>query len=172
MPASRPRTPLDQPRLEQLALRYVERFATTEAKLARYLERKIRERGWGAEEAPAPAAVAARMAELGYVDDAAFAEARAGAMARRGLGARRVTGDLRQAGIAAPMLEALRPAIEEEAEASALAFARRRRIGPYAAALPDRPAREKALAQMLRAGHSLDLARRIIARAPGEFSEE
>ncbi|HEX6741396.1 MAG TPA: RecX family transcriptional regulator, partial [Sphingomicrobium sp.] len=42
----RPPAPLDEQRLDELALRYVGRFATTRAKLRSYLERKLRERGW------------------------------------------------------------------------------------------------------------------------------
>ena len=41
----RPLPPLDQPALERAALRYVERYATTRAKLVAYLHRKLRERG-------------------------------------------------------------------------------------------------------------------------------
>ena len=40
------RRPLDPARLEELALAYVARFATSAAKLERYLPRKLRERGW------------------------------------------------------------------------------------------------------------------------------
>ena len=64
-----------------MALRYVERFATTRGKLAAYLSRKIRERGWAGEPID-PAIVAERMATLGYVDDRLFAEARARSLAR------------------------------------------------------------------------------------------
>ena len=42
----RPVPPLDRAALERLALRYVERFATTRGRLTDYLKRKIRERGW------------------------------------------------------------------------------------------------------------------------------
>ncbi|HYZ48955.1 MAG TPA: RecX family transcriptional regulator, partial [Sphingomonas sp.] len=41
--------PLDAPALERFALRYVERYATTRARLADYLSRKLRERGWAGE---------------------------------------------------------------------------------------------------------------------------
>ena len=41
--------PLDAPRLEELALAYVARFATSAAKLETYLRRKLRERGWEGE---------------------------------------------------------------------------------------------------------------------------
>ncbi len=86
-------------------------------------------------------------------------------MGRRGLGARRIAGAFRQAGIEADDADAVRPAIEQRAEASALAFARRRRLGPYGDGNPDRAVRDRALAAMLRAGHGFDLSRRIVALA-------
>lgn len=167
----RPIPPLDGPGLDRLALRYVERFATTRGRLTQYLQRKLRERGWAEERSPDPAAVAERMAELGYIDDAAYGEARAAAMGRRGLGARRVTQALRHAGIGEEDAQELRPAIDERAEITALAFARRRRIGPYAAVRLDRAGADKALAAMLRAGHDFTLARKIIAMDPGAIDE-
>ena len=69
--------PLDEARLEELALAYVGRFATTRAKLASYLARKLRERGWEAPRAPATEALVEKLAGLGYVDDAAYALAKA-----------------------------------------------------------------------------------------------
>lgn len=163
----RPPPPLNVAALDRLALRYVERFATTRGRLTDYLKRKVRERGWeGAP--PDPRAVAERMAELGYIDDRAYAEARATAMTRRGLGARRIAGAFRQAGIEEADAEAMAPVIAESAGAAALAFARRRRIGPWAREKPDRGAAEKQIAAMLRAGHRFDLVRRIVALAPGD----
>ncbi|MGN6270138.1 MAG: regulatory protein RecX [Sphingomonas sp.] len=159
--------PLDRDSLDRLALRYVERFATTRAKLAAYLDRKIRERGWDGPTVDT-AAIAARMAELGYVDDLAFAEAKARSMARRGLGPRRVAQAFHAAGIDAEDAEAVAPEIAESALDAALALARRKRIGPFAAAVPDRVLREKQLAQMVRGGHDFALARRIVDMAPGE----
>ena len=165
--ARRPIPPLDQAALERLALRYVERFSTTRARLADYLRRKIRERGWDGPAAD-PAAIAAHLAELGYVDDRAFGEARARAMGRRGLGKRRVDGALRQAGIEENDAEALAPAIVDQAVTAALTFARKKRIGPFAVDPADRPLREKQLGAMVRAGHDFALARRIVAMAPDE----
>ena len=166
------RPPLTGALLERLALRYVERYATTRARLTDYLKRKIRERGWE-EEAPEadPEALAEKLAGLGYIDDRAFGEARAVAMGRRGLGARRVSQALRFAGIGAEDAEALAPMIEAEATASALAFARRRRIGPYAGEMPDRPTRERQVAAMVRAGHAPPLAWKIARMAPGDDPE-
>lgn len=163
--------PLDAAALDRLALRYVERFATTRGKLADYLRRKMRERGWDGSPVD-PDMVAVRMVELGYVDDRAFAEARAAAMTRRGLGAVRVSAALRQAHVGEEDAAAVAPALEEGAVAAALDFARRRRIGPYAEAPADRPLREKQLARMVRAGHPFALARRIVATDPGDFEQE
>jgi len=162
-----PLPPLDRAALERLALRYVERFATTRGRLTDYLKRKIRERGWDGEPAD-PAAIAERFAALGYVDDRAYGEAKASAMARRGLGARRVAGALHQAGITGEDADAIAAGIEERALDAALAFARRRRIGPFAAVEADRPLREKQIGAMLRAGHSPALARRIANMTPGD----
>ena len=163
--------PLDAAALERLALRYVERFATSRGKLTEYLMRKIRERGWDGEPADA-AALSERMAELGYVDDRAFAEARASTMQRRGLGSRRVAGALREARIDEADTQAVAPAIADRAVSSALAFARRKRIGPYALTEPDRVLREKQIGAMIRAGHGFDLSRRIASAAPRDEVDE
>lgn len=155
--------PLDQARLDELALRYVGRYATTRSKLTSYLRRKIAERGWAGEEAAEPAAVAERLARLGYVDDSAFALAKASAHSARGLGKRRLAGALRSAGVEADDGEAAFRLAEEEALDAALRCARRRRLGPFATARPDdRKARERAIAAMIRAGHRFDLSAAIV----------
>ncbi len=166
-PAKRPLPPLDGPSLERLALRYVERFATTRVKLATYLNGKIRLRGF---DGPVPDTllIADRFVAAGYIDDRSFGEARARALARRGLGARRVAGALHHAGIGEEDSAALAAAIADRAVESALIFARKRRIGPYATALADRPTREKHIAAMIRGGHDFGLARRIATMAPGD----
>jgi regulatory protein len=165
------RPPLDGPALEQTALAYAGRYATTRARLAAYLKRKLRERGWDGQGEPPIEALVARMAELNYVDDRAFATAKGASLTRRGYGARRVGDALRAAGIEEDDAADARDAARDGAWAAALRFAERRRFGPFAAAEADRPARDKALAAMLRAGHPLDLARRIIAARPGEIPE-
>lgn len=168
MPGPRARPPLDRAALERLALRYVERFATSRGKLLDYLARKIRERG--AAETIDIEALADRFVALGYVDDAAFAEARAASLARRGYGARRVTQALHaariDAGTSAAILEEASP------RDAALAFARRRRIGPFARNVADAALAEKQVAAMVRAGHPYRLARTIVLVAPGTAIED
>ena len=80
------------------------------------------------------------MAALGYVDDRAFAAARAAALGRRGYGERRVGEALRAAGIDEEDGAEARQAARDGAWTAALRFAERRRIGPFAAAEADRAA--------------------------------
>jgi regulatory protein len=160
--------PLDAAALERLALRYVERYATTRARLRQYLARKLRERGWEGPEAPPVDSLAERLAELRYVDDRVFAENKAAAMGRRGLGTRRVEEALRHAGVAAADVEAVADASADEAVESALRFAKRRRIGPFSAAAADRDMARKQVAAMVRAGHAPSVAWQIVRLSPGD----
>lgn len=160
-------SPLDRARLQELALRYVGRYATTRAKLIAYLARKLRERGWDGPREPDLEALANRFAELGYVDDAAYALSKSQALSARGYGSRRVADRLRRDGVGAEDGRAALAAAKAEAVEAALRFARRRRFGPFAAKAPDRPEREKWIAAMVRAGHACGLARAIASCAPG-----
>jgi regulatory protein len=138
----KPPPPLDAAALERMALRYVERFATTRGKLVDYLRRKVRERGWEGEAAD-PVAIAGRVSIA-----------------------------LRQAKVGEEDAAAVRPGVDAEAVASAHRFARRKRIGPYAIAPVDRDRRQKQLAQMVRAGHGFALARALVEADPGEIGED
>lgn len=154
--------PLDPARMEEMALAYVARFATSAGKLGDYLRRKLRERGWEGESGPDIAALVARFVEIGYVDDATFARAKAQGLLRRGYGSRRIDQALGAAGIAEPLREESR-GNEVERRRAALVMARKRRFGPFGlAATTDRALREKQVAAMLRAGHPLDHARAVV----------
>ncbi len=165
--------PLDQERLQELALAYVARFATTSAKLESYLRRKLHERGWseGAGELPDLAAIAARFVELGYVDDAAYARARAGGLLRRGYGPRRISQALHAAGVEEAVRADVAPG-QPAIRAAALAMARRRRFGPFAAEPPDCDRRERQIAAMLRAGHSFAAVRAVMDAPSAVAAEE
>jgi regulatory protein len=167
----RPRPPLDEEGLERLGLFYAGRYATTRAKLSAYLRRKLGERGWAGGGSPPVERLVERFAALGYVDDAAFAAAKASSLARRGYGERRVDLALKAAGIAEEEAEPARAAAREQAVAAAHRFAERRRLGPYAPTPPDREARRKAAAAMLRAGHPLEVVRRVLDSGPGEVPD-
>jgi regulatory protein len=163
----RDRPPLDEAALERLAIAYAGRYATSRAGLVRYLARKLAERGWAGERPAEPETVAERFVALGYVNDEALAEARARSFARRGLGAGRLGQALFRLGIAEEDRAGALDQAADGAWETALRFAERRRLGPFAAAPADPRTREKAIAAMLRAGHSLQHARKIAASAPG-----
>lgn len=164
--------PLDAAALDELALAYVGRFATSRARLARYLDRKLRERGWAGEGAPDVAAVVGRLADYRYVDDAAYAESSARSLVRRGYGGRRVASALFAAGISEEDGTAARAIVQDQRIAAALRLAEKRRWGPYASEVLTDPAlREKRIATFIRAGHDARLARAIIGCAPGETVE-
>lgn len=171
MPPSRtrkPRPPLRPASLDELALSYVGRFATTRSKLRSYLARKLRERGWEGGSPPDVEAIAERFAATGLIDDTAFALAKAQSLGRRGYGRRRLTAALRVAGVEEEDSEAAYGEADRGAVAAALRFAQRRRLGPYAATSPQTPRdREKQVAAMVRAGHPLGLALAISRLEPG-----
>jgi len=163
-PGERP--PLDQDGLERLAIHYVGRYATTRARLRSYLTRKLRERG--GDGSVDPDRIVERIVALGYVDDAGFARGRAAALGRRGMGARRVEDSLRAAGIEEDDRSAA--LADMSAEETAIAFARRKRIGPFAAKKADPDDHRRLLAAFARAGHGYGLAKRLIDSDPGDMS--
>lgn len=173
----KPPTPLDPARLEELALAYVARFATSAGRLRAYCLRKLRERGHAGQEEGVPApdveALVARFVDKGYVDDAGFARAKAGGLLRRGYGARRVGDALRADGIAEDVRDQVEPDELARREA-AVAYARRRRFGPFARDridAADHRGREKQLAALMRAGHDAGHARFVLAAASQEDIE-
>jgi regulatory protein len=163
---------LNTERLRSLALHYVGRFATTQGKLAAYLTRKVRERGWQDDEPPAISDVVERMAELRYVDDAAFAEGKAAALKRRGLGSYRISATLAQAGISRDLAQENSAMDRDEAYAVAIAFARRKRIGPFAPNAPDKALYGRWIASMMRAGHKGDIAHLVLKQQAADLAED
>ena len=156
-----------------MALFYVGRFATSRAKLISYLRRKVRERGWDGAGEPDVAAVAERLVQLGYVDDAAFALSKARTLTTRGYGEGRVRQSLHAAGIGEEDGAGARDLTATNAVSAAIKFAKRRGLGPFAAQDPDPRGRERALSAMIRAGHGFALAKAILSLEPGtEVDEE
>jgi regulatory protein len=183
----RVKPPLTEAALRDLALHYAARFATTAARVEAYLARKIRERGLAEDRAGGGAtrtiqvdipALVARLVELGYVDDDAYARARARDLGARGYGGRRVEETLRFAGVGAKVRAAHAPGEAAGRRAAAL-MAQKKRIGPWSAGrdaandpLARRKAHEKAVAAMLRAGHQYDHVRFVLAAKGPEDVEQ
>jgi regulatory protein len=186
----RPRRPAGPPpnaaRLREAALAHLARFAATEAGLRRVLERRIARWARAAEaEGQSREAIAASAAALtaeiagiaqslvaaGAVNDAAFAESRARRLARSGHSRRAIAAHLAAKGIESETATAALPEGEEAELLAALAFCRRRRIGPFARVVPDASARMKALAALARGGFAQSVARRALVMDPAEAEE-
>lgn len=168
----KPPPPLNEERLRGLALHYVGKYATTQSKLGAYLTRKIRERGWDGERRTDVAALVEQFAELGYINDAQYAEARSRAFVRRGYGERRLNEDLRASGIGESDAVPAKEHMTESVFVAAENFARRKRLGPFASELAPPEKRQKQLHAFLRAGHGFEVARRFVNAEPGEVVEE
>lgn len=173
-PAGKPPT---REGLHEAALRHLSRFAATEAGLVRVLDRRLlrwaraaADEGQPTEDAVAQARplvreVAAALVRAGMVDDAAFAAARAARLARAGRSSRVTAAHLAAKGVPGAVAAGLPPV---DQLAVALAYARRRRLGPFRTAEPgpDTPMRE--LAALARAGFPRDVAERALAMDPDD----
>ena len=187
---SRPRRAAGPPpnaaRLREAALAHLARFAATEAGLRRVLERRVARWARAAEAegqsretiAASAAALTTKIASIaqslvaaGAVNDAAFAEGRTRRLARSGHSRRAIAAHLAAKGIESDTAAAALPEGEEAELLAAIAFCRRRRIGPFARVAPDAPARMKALAALARGGFAQGLARRALAMEPDQAEE-
>lgn len=105
--------------------------------------------------------VARALAASGVVDDKAFAATRAARLMRAGRSRRVIAAHLAAKGVGSETAQALLPDSVDELP-SALAYARRRRIGPFRTD-PDEAAAKKDIGALARAGFSRDIAERVLA---------
>jgi regulatory protein len=178
---------LDEAALREAALAYAARYGGTAAALRRVLDRRIRrwsEALTAAEDADREAIraeaaalgqvagrVVASLAALGAVNDTAFAESRAARLRQAGRSRRAVLAHLGAKGIGAALAAAAAPEDEAAEFAAALAFARRRRLGPFARAGAAGGDRSRVLMAFGRAGFSGAVARRALDCAPEEAEQ-
>ncbi|SRR5579883_269575 len=170
----------DQRYLENAALHYLERFASSSANLRRVLMRKVARSARFHATDPAEGerlvdGIIARYLEAGLLDDAAYAAQKAASLRRRGGSRYGIRGKLAQKGVEAELIQSTLDRLDEEGGdgdlAAACAFVRRRRLGPYRAPEARAEHRQKDLAALARAGFGLDLARRVLAVADPEALE-
>lgn len=193
--------PLTEQRLRNIAEFYVAQRESSAGMLRAVLERRLQRRLRSlapeaareerAEVMPLIEAEVARLQAAGLIDDARFAEMKARSGLARGRGGRRILRELGQKGVGAEvagdgLLSAARESLGEDDDAdrfevlrgadreAALAFAEKRRLGPFRRApLPeDRAGRMKGwrreAAAMARAGFDVDVIREVLDREPGE----
>ncbi|AKV04031.1 Regulatory protein recX [Labilithrix luteola] len=178
--------------LHEAALAYLARSAATAAGVKKTLERRVA--NWAqravrsgrdvetveneasrAREAIAP--VVARLREVGLVNDAAFANARARSLSRSGRSRRAIEAHLTAKGASEEIVREALPNRHEDELGAAITFARKRRLGPFArerdelTAADRQAAKQKALATMARAGFDFRTSDRVL-RMDLEQAEE
>lgn len=158
--------------LDNAALHYLGRFASSSANLRRVLLRKVARNAERDEDREKGAQLIeeliARYLRSGLLNDQSFAAQAAASLARRGASRFSIRGKLAQKGVGAELVKETLKALDEEGDpeiTAACALARRRRLGPYRQANLRAQWRQKDLAALARAGFSLDIARRILAVA-------
>lgn len=156
--------------LENAALHYLQRYASSTANLRRVLMRKVDRsvKHWGGEREGLAAqveTVIGKLAGLGYLDDMAYAEQKVRSLHRQGKAGRVIRAALAAKGVDAELAgQAWGALAEEVAEpdlAAAIRLARKRRLGPFRAE-NRAEMRQKDLAALARAGFDFDIARRVI----------
>jgi regulatory protein len=156
--------------LERSALFYLERYAAPAAQLRRLLLAKVaasaRFHGTDAEAgAEAVERLIGKLTRAGLLDEAGYAASRVRGLVRRGASARAISARLLQKGVPSEAIDQALAGLVEEARdpelAAALAYARRRRLGPYRTG-PRVAHRERDLAALGRQGFDLAMARKVI----------
>ena len=163
------RKPPAERRLMNKAVHYLGRYTASRQRLRevlrRFAARKLESHDQ-AEVARALETVIDECVRLGYVDDTAFALAKARSKRRGGRSALAIRRSLQEHAIEADLVgEALAAADEDTSDgelAAALRHAARRRLGPYATRPGDETTRQRHLASLARAGFSLGIARQVL----------
>jgi regulatory protein len=179
--AGRTTTPnkADAAYLGRVALFYLERYASSAGNLRRYLMQKVRRSATTHGTDPVEGAdqverLIAKLVARKLLNDAAFADVKARSYQRQGRALSAVGLKLRAKGVTAAdtegALERLREENPEGDLRAALAFARRRKFGPFGPAADD-AVRAKQLAAMARRGFSLKLARAVLEAATPDEAE-
>src|SRR5688500_5267728 len=166
---------LSEDSLKEAALRHLERFSTSAAHLRGVLLRRVCRRTKDeAERARAIESIeriVVRFAEGGLLDDRSYAARRAEIMHRQGKSVRAMQADLLARGIARAVTSEVLRAFEEKMgdpdRSGAIAYAKKRRLGPYRA--EDRDAyRDSDATKLLRRGFEWDVVERVMRSAPGQ----
>ncbi len=162
--------PITAEYLDKAALFYLERYASSADNLARVLMRRVdRAARAGISDRDEGRRLIAELIERyrarGLLNDRIYAEGRARSLLRQGRPRVAIARRLAAKGVGADEIGSALAGLHDEAAdpdlAAAIAFSRRRRLGPFRP--KDRNAyRDRDLAALGRAGFSYDLARRVL----------
>ncbi len=175
---------IDAGYLENAALYYLQRYATSSQNLKNVLTRKIRRscahHGDDPDQfLPLVDKIALRYQEVGLLDDKVYAEGRVAALRRQGLSKQAIQQKLSLKGLAAAEITQALARIDAAANeddhelAAARRLARRKKIGPWRSRpLSDDKAAHKELAVLARAGFSYDTAKRALQTSQESIDTE
>lgn len=174
---SKPRPPrrTTKTSLENAALHYLERFASSAENLRRVLLRRVERAAHFHGDDPAEGAalvdeLIARYRASGLLNDKQYAEGKCRSLHRRGSSTRTIRQHLATRGVAAELVDAALGELSAEDGgsadeldlAAAQAFARRRRLGPYRPGEARDAHRTRDLAALGRAGFTFAIARTVV----------
>lgn len=159
--------------LERAALHHLERYASSSENLRRVLARRVWKAARLAEddnavdEQQAAAwidAVVEKLQRSGLLDDRAYAQGRVVSLRRQGESARGIAMKLGAKGVPRETIETALELDEPENDdvAAAVAYARRRRLGPWRKSDEREERRDRDMAALARKGYRLELCRRVI----------
>ena len=163
--------------LENIALHYLERFASSAENLRRVLLRRVERSARFHEEDPTEATgwvndLVVRYQASGLLDDQRYAEVKTRSLHRRGGSLRVIRQHLAARGVDGEAIDAalsdLREDIRDDDASidpdlmAAKAYARRRRLGPFRLAENRVEHRDRDLAALGRVGFSWEIARKVI----------
>lgn len=184
MARTRPPPQLSEGWLREESLRYLQRYLPSERRMREVLARRVRRCVDAGTAAPAdgPPVIDRVIAGLyadGMLDDARVARAWVGSLHRQGDSRRKIQFKLRQKGLAMPLIAVALSHLEADEGVAdpelqrAIAYVRRRRLGPLRGDPATRQARrERDLGAVARAGFSFTIALRVIDCADLDLLEE
>jgi regulatory protein len=160
---SKPKGPLESRELEEAALRYLDRFDCSAAKLKTHLAGLIRRRGGDAPELLRHVdSLLERYRASGLIDDERFARNLSERLQGRGKSRRAIVEKLRVRGIAASVVDGVVPKSSATELEAARALVKRRRLGPFRPEAERLENRRRDLAALARAGFDHGTAARAL----------
>jgi len=168
--AKKPPKRITESYLKNVALWYMERYASSAANLRNVLMRRVRissaYHGTDPEEGAAMVdELIRRYGEAGILNDRLFAETRARSLAARGSSTRMIQRKLMEKGVSAEDIAAALEAVRDEGVGeldAAFRYARRRRIGPFRSAEKRGETRDRDLGALARQGFPFEIAAKVV----------
>jgi len=177
----KPPKPITESYLRNVALWYMERYASSAANLKAVLMRRVRlssayHGSDPAEGAEMVDAVVQRYTEAGILNDRLFAETRVRSLVSRGTSTKMIRRKLMEKGVSSDDIDAALAEVldQENGElASAARYARRRRIGAYRLPEKREDNRDRDMAALARQGFGFGIAAKVVdAESPEALEDE